>query len=261
MPARAPSASSGSPTTSSTVWIGGGTGGGKSTLARALAVRHGLRCFPIDAFWYAYLGDRSPKTPDEQWLETPPEVQADEFERDSRRMHEAALLDLAATPMPTVVEGPQVQPELIPAGDSAVFLDPTPAWQRAVLEPRPMPSSDPARALAHRLIKDRIYADRVIGRARAFGFPVLVNDGTRSLVEEAESLLPIPSGPIDLAAARRWENEVGARNRRAWIASGDHRISTDVAFTWVCECGARGCDATFTQTLAEYDAGSVRTAH
>jgi adenylate kinase family enzyme len=40
--------------TSSRIWIGGGTGGGKSTSARALAVRHGLRRFAIDSFWYAY---------------------------------------------------------------------------------------------------------------------------------------------------------------------------------------------------------------
>lgn len=35
-------------------WISGGTGSGKTTVARALAARHGLRMFPVDAFWYAH---------------------------------------------------------------------------------------------------------------------------------------------------------------------------------------------------------------
>ena len=82
---------------------------------------------------------------------------------------------------PTLVEGPPVQPDLIPAGDRAVFLIPTPEFQRRVLEPRLMPSSDPVLALKHRLVKDRIYADRIAERARALG---------------------IEREPIDLVAAR-----------------------------------------------------------
>lgn len=245
-----------------TYWIGGGTGGGKSTVSRQLAAEHGLRRFPIDAFWYAYEGDTPRKTPDEQWLRTPPEEQAREFEEVSRRMHLRVLADLAVLPqMPTLVEGPQVQPDLIPRGERAVFLVGTPEFQRAVLEPRPMPSSDPALALRHRLVKDRIYADRIADRARELGFPVIDVDGTRDLVEEVGALLQIEADTIDLVAAHRWENEMVARNRRAWIASGDHRVSSAFAFTWVCECGQLGCEATLKLTLDEYEAGAVRSAH
>lgn len=167
---------------------------------------------------------------------------------------------LRTWPVPTVVEGPQVQPDLIPAGDTAVFLDATPDWQRAVLAPRPMPTSDPARALANRLVKDRIYADRIAARARALGFPVLVNDGSRPLVDAAEALLDIPRRPIDLRAARRWENEAAAANMRAWLSSPE-APSFEPAFTFSCECGEPGCDATVRLTLAEYEAGAVRSAH
>src|SRR5690348_12790331 len=38
-----------------TVWIGGSTGSGKSTVTRLLAARHGLRVFPVDAFWYSHV--------------------------------------------------------------------------------------------------------------------------------------------------------------------------------------------------------------
>ena len=70
------------------IWIGGGTGGGESTTARALASDHGLRRFALDSFWYEYDSRwaRPRKSPDEQWLETPPEVQAAEFDEVSRRM-------------------------------------------------------------------------------------------------------------------------------------------------------------------------------
>jgi hypothetical protein len=245
---------------SGTVWIGGGTGGGKSTLARALATRHGLRRFALDSFWYAYVGDRPRKDPDEQWLRTTPEMQADEFEEVSRVMHELALRDIAGSPMPTVVEGPQVQPDLIPRGDTAVFLDPTPAWQREVLSPRPMPTSDPAQALANRLVKDRIYGDRIAARARELGFAVLVNNGSRPLVGDAEARLDIPHGPIDLRAARRWENEMGAAHIRARLSSPE-APSFEPSFPFSCECGEPGCDATIRLTLAEFDAGAVRSAH
>jgi hypothetical protein len=241
-----------------TYWLGGGTGAGKTTVARALAARFGLRRFSIDAFSYAYEDDGPRKSADERWLATPPAEHAREFEETARHMHRRALEELATLPpMPTVVEGPQVLPELVPPGDGAVFLIPTPEFQRAVLEPRPMPSSDPAQALANRLIRDRLYADRIAARASV----VLEVDGTHDVVDEVAQLLEVESEPIDLAAARRWENEAVAANRRAWIASGDHRVSSDVVFTWVCECGARGCDAVVRLTLAAFEASSVRSAH
>jgi hypothetical protein len=243
-------------------WLGGGTGAGKSTVSRVLAPRYDLRRFPIDAFWYAYLGDRERKSPDEQWLQTPPEVQADEFERDSRAMHEGVLRDLAALPpMPTIIEGPQVQPDLIPPGDAAVFLIPTPEFQCRVLAPRLMPSSDPELALQHRLVKDRLYADRIGARARACGFPVVDVDGTRDLVGEVADLLGVEHEPIDLVAARRWENEVVAANLRAWLNSPEAPREPLDAVAFACECGTPGCAARVLLTLDEFFAGAVRSAH
>jgi acetyl-CoA acetyltransferase len=249
--------------TRSKIWIGGGTGGGKSTAARALAARHGLRRFAVDAFWYAYDArwGEPRKSPDEQWLETPPEVQAVEFEETSRRMMRYALDDLATLPdVPTVVEGPQIVPDLVPPGDQAVFLDPTPEFQRSVLESRPMPSSDPARALEARLVKDRIYADRVALLARERGFPVIVMDGSRDLVTQVESLVDFPEASSDLQAIRRWENEAAAANIRAWLGSPEapreHR-----GFPFACECGHPGCGETVRLSIEDYDAAPRVVAH
>jgi hypothetical protein len=257
MPGPEPWASSGSPTTTaSTYWIGGGTGAGKSTVARALSARHGLRRFAIDSFWYAYAGDEPRKSPDEQWLHTPPEEQAREFETVSRRMMARALTDLAADPMPTIVEGPQVLPDLVPPGDRAVFLVPTREFQRAVLERRPMPSSDPAQALVNRLVKDRLYAERIAELAET----VLEVDGTRDVVDDVDALLAIQEEPIDLRAARRWENEAAAGNIRAWLASPE-APATHHDFPFACECGRRGCDAHLRLTLEQFDELPSVVAH
>jgi acetyl-CoA acetyltransferase len=245
------------------IWIGGGTGGGKSTTARALAIEHGLRRFAIDSFWYEYDSRwaQPRKSPDEQWLETPPEVQAAEFEEVSRRMMGYALDDLAALPdVPTVVEGPQIAPDLVPPGDRAVFLNPTPEWQRTVLEQRSMPSNDPARALANRLVKDRLYADRVAALARERGFPVLEMDGNRDLAAEVESLLDLPGGAADLRGARRWENEKAAANIRAWLSSPEAPREHH-GYPFACECGRRGCDEVLVLTIPEFDAASEVLVH
>jgi len=56
------------------LFIGGGTGGGKTTLARTLAAKYGLRTLYVDSFWYAHAeraGETSPP-PDVQWLEWTP---------------------------------------------------------------------------------------------------------------------------------------------------------------------------------------------
>jgi hypothetical protein len=248
---------------SSRIWIGGGTGGGKTTTARTLAVRHGLRRFSVDSFWYAYDerwgGPR--KSPDQQWLETPAELQAAEFEETSRRMMRYALDDLAELPdAPTIVEGPQILADLVPGGDQAVFLDPTPEFQRAVLEPRSMPSSDPARALDARLVKDRLYADRVAALARELGFPVVVMDGSRDLVTEVETLLGLPDAATDLATIRRWENETAAANIRAWLASPE-APATYLGYPFACECGRVGCGETVQLTIEEFDAASRVLTH
>jgi hypothetical protein len=120
-----------------TVWIGGSTGSGKSTVTRILAARHGLRVFPVDAFWYSHVrrlheqtaerspdecstaerspdecstaerspdecstAERSPdeRSPDEQWLGMTPAEQAADFEALTRKRWPLVLADLDALP-------------------------------------------------------------------------------------------------------------------------------------------------------------------
>ena len=179
------------------------------------------------------------------------------------------LEDLPTLPeQPAVlVVGPQVVPDLLPADARAVFLIPTPEFQRANLSARPMPSSDPAQALANRLVKDRLYADRVAELAHERGYIVISVDGTRppeeirAQVEEEFRAFLAASEPVDISGVRRWENQKIARNVRAWSASGDHRTSAEMKIPFACECGRLGCCERARLSLAEFDAQTQVVAH
>jgi hypothetical protein len=251
------------------VWLGGGTGSGKSTVARLLAARHGLRCFRVDDFWYAH-DERlqEPKlTPDEQWLGLTPEEQAAAFEETSRRRFQLVLADLVALPKRPgiVVEGPQILPDLLPSGAAAAFLVPTAELQRSLLAQRPLPpTADPSRALENRIEKDRLFAERVASQATAHGFDVVRVDGRRSpeeltdAVERALGDVPDAKGEeADLRSVRRWENDVFARNLRSWLVSTDTPAEPPEGYAFACECGERGCAEQVTLSLAGYEV----TAH
>src|SRR4051794_36818861 len=95
------------------IWIGGGQGAGKSTLTQRLAPSRDLPVQHIDAFTYVHL-DRLPPQPalDEQLAEGP-EAAADWWDRISAARLTLVVEDIAAralTPVPTLVEGPQLTP-------------------------------------------------------------------------------------------------------------------------------------------------------
>jgi len=251
-----------------TVWIGGSTGSGKSTVTRILAARHGMRVFPIDAFWYSHvhrLGELdSEPTPDEQWLGMTPVEQAADFEALTRRRWRLIVADLDTLPTdpPVIVEGPQVLPDLIPAGDRAVFLVGTPEWQRSVLVKRPLPeTADPARALENRIEKDRLYGERVVALAGARGFPVISIDGTRTPEDIAEEIPGLPDPGPGVSAARRWENRIVADNIRRWMVSSHRTPDVPQAWPFACECGRPTCTSMVTRSIAEFDSTGRVLAH
>jgi hypothetical protein len=245
-----------------TVWIGGPMGSGKTTVARIIAGRHGLRVFPIDSFWYSHAARLpSPEpSPQEQWLGQTPAEQAASFESLTRHRWPLVLADLAALPpSPAVlVEGPGVLPDLVPAGDPAVFLIATPEFQRSVLEKRPLPpTSDPDRALENRIEKDRLYSVRVSELARERGCRIVRVDGSRPVVDLVEEALPevagLPFHSAEVRAARRWENDVVAGNIRIWLGTAHVPSEVPERYSFACECGQRGCSAMAEMSLGGYD--------
>lgn len=186
-------------------WIGGGSGAGKSTVARRLAERHGLRLYDTDAVMREHAARSDPATSprlaaflamsmDERWLR-PPRVMLDTFHWFRGEAFDLILDDLAALPAgpPVIAEGFRLLPELVPAYAKAVWLLPTPEFRRAAFDSRGSTwqlasrTSDPERALASLLERDHLFTERLraatAGRATIDVGPGLTEDDLTRRVE------------------------------------------------------------------------------
>jgi hypothetical protein len=184
------------------LWIGGGTGGGKSSTAIALAEKHGLERYSYD--WHdsrdhteRTRADRHPNraaflamSMDERWVTRSPEQMVDETLASFRERFEMVLDDLAALDADRVIaDGFGLLPELVAPviadPRQAIFLLPTPPFREWALAQRGWVTiegtSDPARARANRLVRDGLLTDHVRRSAATLGLRVIEIDGSRSL--------------------------------------------------------------------------------
>jgi 2-phosphoglycerate kinase len=184
-------------------WIGGGSGAGKSTIARWVAERHGLRLYATDDVMPDHARRCAPEDcpllaafaamdMDERWLNRPPETMLETFhwfKGEGFHLIVEDLLRLRGT-SGVVVEGfrllPRLVKPLLPAPNHAVWLLPTPEFRRAAFESRDTlweiarKTSDPARALENLLERDRLFTERVRQETRDLGLPSLDLDVTTS---------------------------------------------------------------------------------
>ncbi|QKG19802.1 hypothetical protein [Actinomadura verrucosospora] len=173
-------------------WIGGGTGAGKSTIARRLAARHGLRLYPTDDVMGEHSGRSTPaESPflsefmamdmDERWVNRSPETMLETFHwfrGEGFGLIVEDLLRLPATPG-VIVEGFRLLPHLVEpllaAPGRAVWLLPTPAFRRAALDSRgstwtiARKTGDPERALRNLLERDRMFTERLAVQIASLG--------------------------------------------------------------------------------------------
>lgn len=123
------------------LWIGGGQGAGKSTLAWHLSRANDLPLHRIDLWTYDHAARMSAGDSLDEQLARGPEAAADAFESGSRLRLELVLGDIAARDLgtvPALVEGPQLMPESagqLPAG-WCVWLLPDPARTRITRQER-----------------------------------------------------------------------------------------------------------------------------
>jgi hypothetical protein len=227
------------------LFIGGATGSGKTSIARALAYRWDLQLYNVDLRTYDHVERLGGHDPD--W-DRPPEALADAFVAHAHERWPLVLEDLAALPPSpaAIAEGPFFLPELVPAEAQAVFLVPT---DERIHTTRAERGSRPV--LAER---DVLLAARI--RRAAAGRTVLpVDRPLADMVELVAALFTLDGLPraVDRAAIRRFENDVLARQVRLWRASGDAPAG-DWALPFSCECDRPGCDDLVELTLADYDA-------
>lgn len=192
------------------LWIGGGQWAGKSTVARLLAVRYGITAYHYDYHDARAHNDRriarrvdlgEPVTgpdPDTVWVHTTPEEMAATTLAGFPDRFEWALDDLRAlvSGHPIIAEGWGLRPELVaPIIDSPrrmVVMVPTPEFRRHQLQQLPRAASfghsvsDPARAQANRLARDRLVAEDAVRTAHRLGIRVIEVDGSRDAAAIAE---------------------------------------------------------------------------
>ena len=187
------------------LWIGGGTGAGKSSVATALAERYRLGRYDYD--WYDARDhttrtrpDRHPyraaflaMSLDERWVLHTPREMADNAIGSFRDRFEMVIEDLLALPrgQPVVADGFGLLPELIypvvGSARQAIFLLPTPEFRAGALKRRGWRTidgtSDAERARANRLARDDLLTEHVRQEAAKLGFATIDVDGSRGLAQ------------------------------------------------------------------------------
>lgn len=165
-------------------WIGGGSGAGKSVIARRVAARCGLRlyatddvmpdhasrCAPADC---PFLREFAAMDMDERWVNRSPETMLETFHwfrGEGFGLIVDDLLRLPAEPG-VIVEGfrllPRLVQPLLAEPGHALWLLPAPGFRRAAFASRGSlwkiagKTSDPERALSNLLERDRMFTERL----------------------------------------------------------------------------------------------------
>jgi 2-phosphoglycerate kinase len=164
-------------------WIGGGSGGGKSTIARRLAAEHGLHHYATDDVMPEHAGRTTPEDSpylsrfgamdmDERWVNRSPETMLATFHWFLGEGFDLIIEDLLRLPRrpEVVVDGFRLLPDLVrplAAPRHAVWLLPTPGFRETAFQRRGSTwtiagkTSDPRKALANLLHRDRIFTERL----------------------------------------------------------------------------------------------------
>jgi hypothetical protein len=247
---------------SNTLWIGGGPASGKTTIARRIARRHGLRLYSADTRTWEHrdralaAGNMAARrweamTPEERWERSTP---AEMLEMSLHRERGAMVLDdLRALPtkLLAIAEGSTL-PAAAADPARAVWLIPTPEFQRAQLAAR---GTTGGTAELYALLSEAISRE-----AKDHSVPTLVVDGTQGIEETThavESLFAdaLAAGPRSetrderRALLREINEAIVAQVRgyyaRRW-ADGDPEA---IVRTFVCECADPACAADLELTV------------
>ena len=234
------------------LWIGGTPGAGKTTVARALARRHGLRLYSADTQTWVHR-DRALAAGHPGAIRW--EAMSIE-ERRQKRPEEALDLWIHWERGPMVADDIRALPErplivaegtTIPAGDAhALWLDRPSAWPDHPV-------------YAH-------FAQAILDNARRHGVPVLTVEGSVEdtiAAVEGHFAQPLAAGPLaetpeEHHALLREANDalvfqVRTGTARPWATETPETLTRD----FICECDDPECRAILTIPAAEFERAAV----
>ncbi|GAA2766904.1 hypothetical protein GCM10010103_59450 [Streptomyces paradoxus] len=196
-------------------WIGGGSGAGKSTIARRLAGRHGWRLYATDDV----MADHARRTTaaeapllhefmamdmDQRWVDRSPRTMLETFHWFRGEAFGLIVEDLARMPTetPVVVEGFRLLPHLVQplltGPGHAVWLLPTPEFRQVAFKSRATAegsfterTGDPRRAEHDVAVRDALFTERLREETARLGLPAVTVDGTLTEDELTERVSAI----------------------------------------------------------------------
>jgi 2-phosphoglycerate kinase len=180
-------------------WIGGGSGSGKSTIARRLAAQHGLRLYATDDVMSDHASRSTPEDSpfltrfmamdmDERWVNRSPETMLQTFHWFRGEGFDMIVEDLLGLPKepPVIAEGfrplPHLVKPLLSVPSHAVWLIPTPNFRQAAFESRGSAwaiagkTNDPERALRNLRERDRMFTDLLYEETKRLDLRVIEVD-------------------------------------------------------------------------------------
>ncbi|HEY0813489.1 MAG TPA: AAA family ATPase [Pseudonocardia sp.] len=185
-------------------WIGGGSGAGKSTIARRLAAQYGLHVYATDDVMWDHaarstqesapqLSEFVAMSADDRWLSRSPKEMLDTFHwfrGEAFNLIVDDLLSAISTEPVVIVEGFRLLPclvePLLSRPSQAVWLLPTPRFRRAAFARRgtmwdiPNTTSDPQRAQQNLLERDEMFTGRLSREVKARKLPFVDVDNSMS---------------------------------------------------------------------------------
>jgi len=203
-------------------WIGGGSGAGKSTIARRIAAQHGLSVYSTDDAMTEHARRCSPEDcpllhrfmemdMDERWVSRSPKTMLETFHWFQGEGFNLIIEDLLSLPRErsVIVEGfrllPQLVKPLLSESSRAVWLLPVPEFRQTVIESRGgsaweflARTTDPERALRNLLERDRIFTDILREQTARLGLRAIEIDTTTTevdLIKRVTDLFAIATHP------------------------------------------------------------------
>jgi hypothetical protein len=192
-------------------WLGGGTGAGKTTIARLLAKRSGVPIYSTDMTFSAHGSELGPivaprldrfrqMSMDERWVVRDPAEMYRTFPWFHGEGFELLVEDLRRLPADRIVlvEGFRLLPDLVRPllcdSRAAVWLIPTRSFRQAAFAARERVeafwrrTSDPERALHNLLARDDIFTTEIAAAASRDGLRTVAIDGSRDAVATAAAI-------------------------------------------------------------------------